>query len=347
MGNRAGSNPVIPTKMEILIPIIFTLFSLIVVIFLAIFFLLFAAFNRRFDQHPNLKYFTIKDFPAYDYDEVEFQNEQGVILRGGFYYDDRQQPHRQLLVFAHGIGAGHHAYTHLIMEFVKKGYLVFAYDNMGSGLSDGKSIRGVPQAILDLKSALRYLKQTTYATLPITLMGHSWGGYAVIRGAKMDPSIKRIVSLTPFNDVTEMLATYLPWIRNVKPFVRLATFLRFGLLATSSTSQILRHTSIPTLVISGEKDDEIPLKGNYELFQRIPKANLLVRVDLAIGHRHNPYLSFQAEAYVIDTILQGTVSMAKEKDQKVRDQFFQSLDYRLVGEHDSKIIERIDSFLKN
>jgi hypothetical protein len=101
------------------------------------------------------------------------------------------------------------------------------------------------------------------------------------------------------------------------------------------------------LVISGEKDDDIPLKGNYEFFKYMPKKNPLVQVELAIGHRHNPYLSFKAETYVIDTILQGTIKMANEKDQKVRDQFFQTLDYRLVGEHDSKIIDRIDMFLKN
>jgi hypothetical protein len=142
------------------------------IIFIFIWFILRMAFSRRFDFHPNLKYFTIKDFPDMDMDPVEFKNHRGYFLRGGFYYDDHLQPHQQLMVFSHGIGPGHQAYTHLIHTFVKKGYVVFAYDNMGCGLSQGKSIRGIPQAVSDLQDALMYLDKTTYATLPKTLMGH-------------------------------------------------------------------------------------------------------------------------------------------------------------------------------
>jgi hypothetical protein len=47
---------------------------------------------------------------------------------------------------------------------------------------------------------------------------------------------------------------------------------------------------------------------------------------------------------VIDTILKGTEKLAKEKDNHVLNAFFHSLDYQLVGEHDSHIIEMIEKF---
>jgi hypothetical protein len=47
---------------------------------------------------------------------------------------------------------------------------------------------------------------------------------------------------------------------------------------------------------------------------------------------------------VIDTILKGTEKLAKEKDNNVLNSFFQSLDYQLVGEHDSHIIALIENF---
>lgn len=344
MGNRAGSNPVIPTNMEILNLLIITTLSLLIVIFVMIFFILKLAFQRRFDAHPQLKYFTIKDFPEYDFDAVEFKNKQGVTLRGGFYYDDRLQPHQKLIVFSHGIGPGHQAYTHLIMEFVKKGFIVFAYDNMGCGLSDGKTIKGIPQAIDDLRSALTYLFKTTYASLPISVMGHSWGAYAAIRAAKMNFPIQRIISIAPFNDVSEMLGKYISWIRIFKPFVRVITWFSFGFIGVLSTQTIIRQTKIKTLIIAGEKDDDIPLKGNYDQF--IKNKNPLVTLYLAKKHRHNPYLSFRAENYVIDTILQGSQKMAKEKDKNIVDVFFKGLDYQWVGEHDQAIIEQIEKFLK-
>jgi pimeloyl-ACP methyl ester carboxylesterase len=319
--------------------------SIIGILTLFIFFIRFIlhmAFSRRFDFHPKLKYFTIKDFPDMDMDPIEFKNQRGHFLRGGFYYDDNLQPHKKLMIFSHGIGPGHQAYTHLIHTFVKKGYVVFAYDNMGCGLSEGKSIRGIPQAVSDLQDALTYVDKTTYARLPKTLLGHSWGAYAVLRAARMKFNIAKIITIAPFNDVTEMLGKYLPWIKRFKWFVKLNNHMMFGKLSTLTSSEILSSTNIKTLVIAGEKDDDIPLNGNYDLF--IQSKNPLSKVYLAKNHRHNPYLSFRAETYVIDTILRVTEKLAKEKDDNLLNAFFHSLDYQLVGEHDSHIIEMIEKF---
>jgi pimeloyl-ACP methyl ester carboxylesterase len=313
-----------------------------VFIFFFIRLILTMAFSRRFDFHPKLKYFTIKDFPDMDMDSIEFKNQHGHFLRGGFYYDDQLQPHTKLMIFSHGIGPGHQAYTHLIHAFVKKGYVVFAYDNMGCGLSQGQSIRGIPQAINDLQDALTYIEKTTYASLPKTLLGHSWGAYAVLRAARMNFNIANIISIAPFNDVTEMLGKYLPWIKRFKWFVKINNHMMFGKLSTVTSSEILATSKTKTLVIAGEKDDDVPLKGNYDLF--IQSNNPLSKVYLAKNHRHNPYLSFRAESYVIDTILKGTVNLAKEKNNEVLDAFFNSIDYQLVGEHDSHIIAMIEKF---
>jgi pimeloyl-ACP methyl ester carboxylesterase len=178
--------------------------------------------------------------------------------------------------------------------------------------------------------------------LPKTLLGHSWGAYAVLRAARMKFNIVNIISIAPFNDVGEMLGKYLPWIKRFKWFVKINNHMMFGKLSTVTSSEILSSTNIKTLVIAGEKDDDVPLKGNYDLF--IQSNNPLSKVYLAKDHRHNPYLSFRAETYVIDTILKGTEKLAKEKDNHVLNAFFHSLDYQLVGEHDSHIIEMIEKF---
>jgi uncharacterized protein len=316
--------------------------AIVFLIFFFISFILSMAFSRRFDFHPRLRYFRVSDFPDMDMDPIEFKNRRGYFLRGGFYYDDQLQPHRKLMVFSHGIGPGHLAYTHLIHTFVKKGYVVFAYDNMGCGLSQGKSIRGIPQAVSDLQDALTYLDKTTYAKLPKTLMGHSWGAYAVLRASRMKLKIDKIISIAPFNDVSQMLGRYIPWIKNFKFFIQIYNHMRFGHLAKMTSSQLLASTTTKILLIAGEKDDDVPLKGNYDVFSQT--KNPLSNVYLAKNHRHNPYLSFRAENYVIDTILKGTEKLAKEQDKNVVNTFFNGLDYQLVGEHDSQIIEMIEKF---
>lgn len=332
--------------MEILLAIGLITFSIITLIFLAIFLILHLAFHRRFDPNPHLKYFTIDDFPGVDFDEVSLKSRRGVNLKGGFYYDDRVQNQKKLIIFSHGIGAGHQAYTHLMMAYVSKGYLVFAYDNTGCAHSDGQSIRGIPQASEDLHDVLDYLATTTYQQYRWILMGHSWGAYTVLTLQRHMDKIDKIISLTPFNDVTEMLTVYIPWLRFFRPFVALATALKFGLRASFPVTSHLKKLPIKTLIIAGEKDDEIPLKGNYDQFLLAKKINPNISIFLALNHRHNPYLSFRAEAYVIDTILAGSQRLLKEKDVNVLTNFYQNIDYRFVGEHDEQIIKRIDQFLE-
>jgi len=158
----------------------------------------------------------------------------------------------------------------------------------------------------------------------------------------MNAKIEKIISIAPFNDVSEMLGRYIPWIKTFKIFIQIYNQINFGNLAKLSSSQLLASTTTKTLLIAGEKDDDVPLKGNYDLF--IQTKNHLSSVYLAKNHRHNPYLSFRAETYVIDTILKGTEKLAKEKDINTLNTFFNSLDYQLVGEHDSLIIDMIENF---
>ena len=63
-----------------------------------------------------------------------------------------------LLVFAHGMGAGHLSYTTEINTLAKNGYKVLAYDNTGTCMSEGKNLNGFYQAVLDLKSCLEFIK---------------------------------------------------------------------------------------------------------------------------------------------------------------------------------------------
>ena len=332
---------------ELNIILMWMIFGIIVINGLLILFvslILRLAFYRRFDPHPKLKYFTVDDFPGVDMDPVEFRHPRGYHLRGGIYYYDRIPRKKEVIIFSHGIGSGHQGYTHLLMAFVRQGYIVFAYDHSGCALSEGKAIFGIPQAVIDLKTALGYLSTTIYRDFRWHLLGHSWGAYTVLRAAKMAYPIRSIVSICPFDDVTEMLSRYLPWMRLLKPWIKVSSWFAFGRWGVLTTTQILATTKIPILVISGEWDEDVPLKGNYDRFLSEAKHNPLVTVYLAKGRRHNPYLSLRAENYVIDTILKGTQAIAKERDPIQQQQFFDQIDYQWVGEHDSEIIQMIIQF---
>jgi uncharacterized protein len=304
------------------------------------------AFRNRQDNHPNLKYFTALDFPGLEEDPVEFYSKHKVKLRGSFYYYDRGQKHQQIIVFPHGIGAGHHAYMHLIEAFCQKGFLVFSYDNTGCTLSEGKGIVGIPQAIIDLKYALKYLASTTYKKYPISVVGHSWGGYAAVRSGLFSNKINRIIAIAPLNNPSQLLGTFSPIFKVLRPFVTFIHFLKFGFNGILTTEQILKKTKIPTLVISGDHDESVPVISNFSRYQIASKNNKHVQAYLAVGHRHNPYLSFEAEAYVLDDILLKTKQLKNETDLTKKHDFFAHINYNLVGKHDDTIMDLMFQFIK-
>lgn len=60
---------------------------------------------------------------------------------------------------------------------LRKGYDVFAYDATGNDESEGNSVKGVPQFLIDLDYAIQFVKQTPdFDGSPIVLFGHSLGG---------------------------------------------------------------------------------------------------------------------------------------------------------------------------
>ena len=98
-----------------------------------------SVFGKRCEGNPNLKYFTADDFEDLDYEKIEFKSNKGQILRGNIYTNKKvkEKDIKGLLVFVHGMGAGHLSYTTEINTLAKNGYKVLAYDNTGTCASEG------------------------------------------------------------------------------------------------------------------------------------------------------------------------------------------------------------------
>lgn len=85
-----------------------------------------------------------------------------------------------LVVVAAGLGNSAAHYSPQIRYFVSAGMRVFAFDYTGCYESEGRSCRGFPQALDDLRAALNFLRKNDYfGSQRLLLFGHSMGGYAV------------------------------------------------------------------------------------------------------------------------------------------------------------------------
>lgn len=151
---------------------------LIMIIFLLLSAILYeSVFGKRFEIYDSAHLPDLSDYKGLVNEPVTFPSKRGYKYTGFYYHDESYDSFRGLIVFSHGIFDGHLSYLPEIAYFARRGYKIFAFDNSGSHLSGGKSLRGLPQSAEDLDAALSYVTKTN--TLPLYLFGHSWGGYAV------------------------------------------------------------------------------------------------------------------------------------------------------------------------
>ena len=170
----------------------------------------FDAVLGRYDGDPAYHYDTVADFPDLSSQPFDMQGDRGVLLKGAFYYVGELQPEK-LIVFDHGIGAGHLAYLKEIAYLARSGYTVYAYDHTGCVATGGSGILGFAQGINDLDHVLTALQQDSrFSKVPRMLIGHSWGGYACMNVSALHPEVTRVVSLAGFLSARSLVEQYIP-----------------------------------------------------------------------------------------------------------------------------------------
>ena len=112
-------------------------------------------FGERFETAEWMAY-SVSEFDGLRVEECTFPSNNGQRL-AGYQYSKEDQAVKGVLVIAHGLGGGgHNTYMDIADYFTSNGYLVFAYDATGNDKSEGDSVEGLPQGIIDLDYALRY-----------------------------------------------------------------------------------------------------------------------------------------------------------------------------------------------
>lgn len=213
---------------------------------------------------------SIEDFDGLCRDKYTFPSDKGQILTGYKYYRDTEEV-KGLVVIAHGFGGGgHRSYMNIADYFASNGYWVFAYDATGNDESEGDAVGGLPQGIIDLDYAIRFVK-SEFPSLPIVLWGHSWGGYSVGSVTKLHPDVKAAVIVSGFNESLDMLECEgRNIVGNVIDFV-LPIFEKhekktFGDYASMSILNSLEATGMPVLFVHSEDDGMIPIEISFDRY---------------------------------------------------------------------------------
>ncbi len=310
-----------------------------------------AGFSKRCEGNENLKYFKAKNFDNLNARPINFKSNKGQTLNGFLYSNAKVDTYKALIVFSHGMGAGHLAYTTEINCFAQKGYLVLAYDNTGTCSSEGEKLYGFAQGIIDLKHALDFVNsREDLKDMPLLLAGHSWGAYSVCNVSALipDKEIKGIVAFSPFNSMNKLIRDIAKSktklnLSILSPFFDLINLIRFGKTGVLRTCDTIDGNSIPTLVMHGGNDMQVTVKNSPVGKPHKIKNNPNARTVLYESKYHNVYLAKDAEQYMNDTFAK-IASLGENSPEAY--EIYQNIDYALITKEDLTVMETASSFFE-
>ncbi|MBQ8165181.1 MAG: alpha/beta fold hydrolase [Clostridia bacterium] len=250
---------------------VFLTFSLLMLPFGVFTYLYNEYFGTRYETYEPLS-FSMEDFPGLKRDKYEFSSDKGQTLVGYNYYHENEKT-KGIIIIAHGFGGGgHNLYMDCANYFAKNGYYVFAYDATGNDESEGDSVNGLPQGVIDLDYAISFVEsQEKFKDLPIMLFGHSWGGYSVTSVLSYHPEIKAVVSMSGFNESSDLIKSQGEsivgsFIEIGMPYIEIYEKIKFGEYAINTSMDGFEKSDAGVMIMHSEDDDTVQKKYGYDIY---------------------------------------------------------------------------------
>ena len=301
----------------------------------------------RYDGSPLLRYFSVEDFDGLCRDAFGFHGNKGQHLQGYFYYYGQRRTDR-LVIFDHGIGGGHDSYAKEIEVLARHGYTVFAYDHTGCKESAGESIVGLAQSLCDLDHAISALRATDeYKDAVLSVVGHSWGGFATLNIPAFHPDIESCVAFSGFIGVRRMLEQQFTGImkgyrKSIFDFEKSQNPVH----AVADARDSLQETNTRVMVIHSEDDPVVKSELHFDtLRQSVSNPNVtFVKVT---GKGHNP--NYTAEAVSLLGEMSAAMAQGIKKKAFATEQaavaFRDRWDWDQITEQDEAVWQTVFDFL--
>ena len=301
------------------------------------------AFGSRCDKNPLLKYFTAEDF-SLTAKSVQV-NKGKYVLRGNIYTKQGVEKKPTLIIFCHGMGAGHAAYTTEINYFCEMGYTVLALDNRGCDLSGGKSMKGMYSGVSAAKAAIDFARsQEQFKGYKFCLVGHSWGGYSALC-ASAERAVDGVIAIsapvspvkTIYYGAKQVLPAFIAAV--LCPFLAVADFLHFGLKSNKSAPVCAKRGGAPVLLIHGDRDNVVPI--DRSAYAKAKGGN--ITKYLAVGKSHNPYNTPNAQAMMIE--LSEKLAALRKMSEKEKE-YFKTFDFVAATQEDGEVMNTVYEFIE-
>ena len=219
-------------------------------------------------------WFDMDDFPDLTREKHTFHSYSKNKLIG-YIYQCKTRTKKGIFVFAHGYGGGgHRCYLDLIHAICKRGFYVFAYDATANDESEGHTMKGFTQGLLDADKAIGYVETLKeYQKLPLYLCGHSWGAYSMSAAIGWHVKVKGLIAFSGFNSATGIFKyngeryagkeadQFMTYVDSYEKIL-------FGDIAESTAINAFHNSKAKICIVHSEDDRTVPIDAGFYLYKK-------------------------------------------------------------------------------
>ena len=289
---------------------------------------------HRYDKDGYTPYLSSEVFAGLNKETHTFINSLGVEISYFYYYYDNYNPNLTIL-FLHGLGPGHTAYTREIETLAKMGYKVLTLDYMGCDSSKGDRLPSLNEPTRDIDDLLNLLSLKE----EVVVIGHSLGAYTTLNIMNIRHELKKAVVISGF----------------LRPDIVLNALLGTKLFSASiaryekkiepkyypiDNFEYVKNTNNKLLFIHS-KDDPVV---NYAAAMKpvLEANNPNIQILTVDGRGHNPNYSDNA-AKTVTEVFGKYYKLKKDEDKKA---LMEKQDVWAMTEQDIEIFNKIKSFIE-
>lgn len=304
-------------------------------------------FNKRMKSRDQIKNLDASKFDGLNYEDYSFYSNNNKLI-GKIYYHEKQ--FEKIIIFSNGYRMPKEKYLPIINELALNGFTVVSYDYTGTDESEGKSFRGMPQAIIDLENCIQDIRNK-YSDCEITLVGHSMGAYASCNVLNVT-DVKKVVAIAPPNHVVNIVYDNIYQASGKTIFgfcfaLRSLMKLRFKKYGGYETYQTLKYVNTNVLIIHGTEDKTVLLDKLLEFINF--NTNSYVRYLMLEGKQHEPLMTVDAINYDLFLKHELTGLNLQYKDKIPEEELIRlnkKINYDLKNQLDKEILDKVIKYIK-
>ncbi len=216
---------------------------------------------------------TPMDWGIQDWENVSFQTDDGLMLKGWFISPDFSAD-GATLIYVHGLGANRQGPMATAEILIDQGYGALIFDLRNHGESEGEITTLGYEEVKDIAAALDYLhNRPDVNPQRIGVFGQSMGAGTVIRAAARNPEIRVVIAESGFTSLRDNINYGVKSLLGLPPVPFAPLVVWFGELEAGLNLDLVRPiddiaqiSPRPVLLIHGKKDQTIPFENSVALY---------------------------------------------------------------------------------